>query len=351
MSAPRVGGRRVGAFEHGAHEEVRLECGNGVLHPCGAQGLRASLQGLHQTGRVDTPQHRVHTGHTVGQGRHRDVPGAGRALGTIAGSLRLQLLDHALEVRPQLTVTLPGQEQRVLADHLVDGCAGLRIRGGERARHGDSLTDRKPPVPEPAEGARQVLHQSASRREGEGRRRRGDPAGDPDLGGGTLPLDGGRGSFTAVCLTDLLLGADLPGGLDGGQRRSQMIESAEDRERLLRRVRRRGGQGVPDGGGPGEGLQRGREDLGEKGPGSGTRVEGGDMGGDVAQEIAGRRSIARSGLFVVLVSCGSLIHFSSVDVPASRVKCSSENVDDARDVDDVVDKGGVWRKGGGVIAS
>jgi len=275
-----------------------------VLGPCGAQGFGASLQGLHQAGCVDPTQHRVHTGHTVGQGSHRDVPGTGGALGTIAGSLRFQLLDHALEVGPQLAVALPGQGQRVLADQLVDSRAGLRIRGGERARDGDSLTDRQPPVPEPAEGARQVLHQSASRREGEGRRRRGDSAGDPDLGRRTLPVDGGGVPIASIRLTDPLLGVDLPGGLDGGQRRSQVIETAEDRERFLCGVRRRGGQGVTDGGGPGEGLQRGREDLGEKGPGPGTRFERGDMGGDVAQEIAGRHVIARSGLLAVLLSCG-----------------------------------------------
>lgn len=97
-----------------------------------------------------------------------------------------------------------------------------------------------------------------------------------------------------------------------------MIETPEDRERLLRRAGRRGGQRVTDGGRLCEGLQRGREDLREQLSGPGAPVERGDPIGDLTQDVGARlvgawlvaaRWVAiGTALLVGLVSSGALIH-------------------------------------------
>lgn len=87
-----------------------------------------------------------------------------------------------------------------------------------------------------------------------------------------------------------------------------MIETTEDRERFLCGARCRGWQGIADGGGPSERLQRGREDLCEQLSGTGARVERGDAIGDLAQDVADRRVTARTVLLIGLVSSGALIH-------------------------------------------
>ena len=313
-------GRWLRAVEHGAHEQVRFECGDGVPGPGSTQRLRASLQRLHQTGRVDPAQHGAHPGHAVGQGGHGHVPGTRCALGPITGSARLDPLDHALQVGLQLTIPLPLQELRIRADQLVDGRAGPGLCTGERAGHRDGLTSRDPSFPELGEDARHQLGQSASRGEGEGRGSGGDPFGESDLVSRSLSLVGCGDVLTLVRLVDSLRCADLPDGLERGQRRSQMVDAAEDGERLLGGAGCRDEHGIAHGGGPGEGLQRGREDFREHRPSTRAPLESGETLSHLAQQVPGRTRVTRRGLLVRRVSCTGLIHAFK----RTRVRFSAE---------------------------
>lgn len=113
---------------------------------------------------------------------------------------------------------------------------------------------------------------------------------------------------TLVLLVDPLRRADLPDGLERGQGRSQVVDTSEDGERLLGGARCCDGYGIAHGSGLGEGLQRGREHLGERRSSSRAPLEIRETLSHLAQQIPGRHVVAHCGLLVRRVSCAGLIH-------------------------------------------
>lgn len=309
LLASRRSGVRCAAAKGGVHEQVRLERRDGVLRPGRPEGLGPAVEGLHHPGRIDPAQHGADLGHSIGQRRHRHVAGSRGPLGSITGLLGLELLDQHLHFGAQLPLPGTRERHRVRADQLVEAGDGVRVRLGQGAGQSRRRARGQPSGPQGAVDLRHLGHQAPGGCEREGGRGGGDAAGVPDLVGGTLALLRSAHLLRRVVLADPLLGADLPLRVEGGEGGRQLVEAAEHGEGLLGSSRGRARQRVPYRGRQREGLQRGREDLGEHHPCSGAAVEPGEPTGDVAQKVAARRgSIDDRFLLVGTIPAARRVH-------------------------------------------